>query len=617
MPVFARLRILLCLLILATGALAAQGPAPVSRPGPVAVQAATPIELRAWDAQIDRMIRADQLQVVSVLADPDIGGRTHETLAQYHQGIPVYGGSVSRQAAQGVSVSVIGTVYENISVDSSAALTASQIVAVLSDAVSARLVGGPPQRVIFPTIDGRYRLAYLATMSDLKTYIVDAATGSVLWTIDEVQTQTQIGSGTGANGDPKKMSTTQVAGGFRAHDQLRPAPIRTFDTRGSDVTLNRLLLPPGATVESDFSIDADNTWADPPAVDTHAHTGWMEDYLFKQLSWTGLDNRGGTITSAVHSGLVNNAFFIAPPFGADGRGMFVYGRTTTGVPITTLDIVGHEMMHGVTNAALTQRTGFGLFGVLYMDRLGPTSVTFGGSSMSCDSTEVTFIDGRQLPILCEAGRYVLASNHGGAINEGFSDVFGISAEFFHQPAGSGPLRAEYRIGEDVGVAGLVRAADTPASIPAIPSSLGTMTYPDHSSRAFSFVLAISQGTRSNPTAVVILPWVVVGDQLATLPSSDTGGVHLNAPILSHAFYLAVEGGRNATSGLTVQGVGAANRAQIERAFFRAMTLIMPNFPSLQVAAQATVRAAIDLHGANSAAAVAVRQAMQAVGLIPQ
>jgi Zn-dependent metalloprotease len=614
MRVSARLRILFCLLMLVTGALAAQGPAPVGRPGLVAVQAATPIELRAWDAQIDRMIRADQLLVVSALADPDFGGRTHETLAQYHQGIPVYGGSVSRQAAQGVSVSIIGTVYENISVDSSGALSANQIVALVSEAVGARLVGGPPQRVIFPTIDGRYRLAYLATMSDLKTYIADAATGSVLWTIDEMQTQNQIGTGTGALGDTKKLSTTQVSAGFRAHDLLRPAPIRTFDTRGSDAALGRLLLPPGATVDGDFSVDADNAWADPPAVDTHAHTGWMEDYLFKQLTWTGVDNRGGTITSAVHSALVNNAFFIAPPFGADGRGMFVYGRATTGAPIATLDIVGHEMMHGVTNAALTQRTGFGLFGVLYIDRLGPTSVTFGGSSLSCDSTVVTSIDGRQLPIFCNAGRYVLASNHGGAINEGFSDVFGISAEFFHQPPGSGPLRAEYRIGEDVGLAGLVRAADTPA-IPAIPSSLGTMTYPDHSSRSFSFVLAIAQGTRSNPMAIAIVPWVVVGDQLATLPTSDNGGVHLNAPILSHAFYLAVEGGRNATSGLTVQGVGAANRAQIERAFFRAMTLLMPNFPSMQVAAQATVQAAIDLHGANSAAAVALRQAMQAVGLL--
>lgn len=615
MPVSARLRILLCLLILATGALAAQGPpASAGRPGLVAVQATTPGELREWDARINQMIRAGQFLAVSAVADPDIGGRTHETLAQYHEGIPVYGGSVSRQAAQGLSLSMIGTVYENISVDASAALSAGHIVSDLSSSVGARLVGPAPQRVIFPTIDGRYRLAYVATMSDLKTYIVDAATGSVLWTVDEVQSQTQIGSGTGANGEPKKMSTTQVAGGFRAHDQLRPAPIRTFDTRGSDVTLNRLLLPPGPPVDGDFSVDADNSWADPPVVDAHAHTGWMEDYLFKQLSWTGIDNRGSTITSAVHSGLINNAFFIAPPFGAEGRGMFVYGRTPSGSPMTPLDIVAHEMMHGVTNAALTQRTGTGLFSALFLDRFGPTTVTFNGSSLACDSATVTFA-GRQLPLLCDAGRYVLASNHSGALNEGFSDVFGIAAEFFHHPAGTGALRADYRLGEDVAGLGLGRAADAPASIGALPSNAGIIPYPDHTSRAFSFALGVFEGTSSNPVSVIILPWVVMGDQLVVLPTTDNGGVHLNSTIWSHAFYLAIEGGRNATSGMTVQGVGASNRAQIERVFFRAMTLLMPNVPSRPIAAAAVVRAAVDLYGANSAPSNAVSQALRAVGLI--
>ena len=43
----------------------------------------------------------------------------------------------------------------------------------------------------------------------------------------------------------------------------------------------------------------------------------------------------------------------------------------------------------------------------------------------------------------------------------------------------------------------------------------------------------------------------------------------NSTLFSHAFYLAIEGGRNATSGVSVTGVGAANRAQIEKVFFRA------------------------------------------------
>jgi thermolysin len=608
-------RILVCLLAATTVSLSAQAPrTPANRPGLVPVHAIAPAELREWDDRINQMLRGGEFIVSSSLLDPDISDRTHETLAQYYRNIPVYGGSISRQMARGASVSIIGTFFENVAIDSSVQLSAADVVLRLSESVGARMVGTAPRLVIFPMLDGRYRLAYLLTMSDTKTYVVDAESANVLLTFDEMQTQSQIGSGTGALGDAKKMSTTQVSGVFRAHDQLRPAQIRTFDTHGSDAVLNRLLIPPGVAVDGDFSVDADNTWADPPVVDTHAHAGWMEDYLFKQMNWAGIDNRRSTITSAVHTGLVSNAFFIGPPFGPDGAGMFVYGRTPTGVPMTTLDIVAHEMMHGVTNAALVQRTGTGLLGAFFVDRFGPTTITFGGSSFACDTTVIVLSDGRRLPLLCDAGRYVQLSNHPGALNEGFSDVFGIATEFFYQQTGSGSLRADYKMGEDVAGAAVSRAADTPGSI-SIPSSLGPMPYPDHFSRAFSFLAAIEQGTRSNPISVLPLAWVLVGDQLATLPTADGGGVHLNATVLSHAFYLAIEGGRNATSGLTVQGVGASNRIQIERAFFRAMTLMMPNVPSMPVAAQATVQAAVDLYGATSPAAVAVRQAMQAVGLV--
>jgi Zn-dependent metalloprotease len=578
------------------------------------VYATTPDDLRAWDAAIDRMVRVRQLIVANDRPDAEIAGRRHESLVQYHEGIPVYGGSLSRQTAQGVTVSIIGTVFDNVSADSAPTLSAAEVVMTLAAASGARPVGDGPRLVIFPTVVGGYRLAYRVTMTDAKTYIVDAATGAVLWTTDEILTQSQVGSGVGFHGDRKKMSTTQASGAFRTHDQLRPAQVRTFDTRGSDATLNRLLIPPGVTVDSDFSVDADNTWADPPVVDTHVHAGWFEDYLFKQQNWSGIDNRGSTITTAVHSGLLNNAFFQSPPFGPGALGMFVFGRTAANVPITTVDIVGHEMMHGVTDAALRARTGNGLLGVLFTDRLGPTTATFGGTTVSCDTMDVV-VAGRSLPVLCNAGRFALFSNHGGALHEGFSDVFGIAAEFFLHPVGTGPLRADYKLGEDVPGFGPNRAADVPSSLLAIGSSAGTLAYPDHMSRSFSFLLGIAQGTRTNPIAVTVLPLTLIGNQIVTLSATDGAGVHLNAPIISHAFYLAIEGGRNATSGLTVQGVGAANRLQIERAFFRAMTVLMPNAPTMQVAAQATFQAAVDLYGANSAAATAVRQAMQAVGLM--
>ena len=162
-------------------------------------------------------------------------------------------------------------------------------------------------------------------------------------------------------------------------------------------------------------------------------------------------------------------------------------------------------------------------------------------------------DGQNFPIFCDAGRYVLVSNHPGAINEGFSDVFGIGSEFFHHAVGAGPLRADYKVAEDIAGA-FNRAADIPGSLVATTFS-DPSTIPITRSRAFSFIAAIAQGTRSNPVSFLPLSWVLVGDELATLPTDDAAGVHFNSTILSHAFYLAIEGGRTQRQGWRYRGWG--------------------------------------------------------------
>jgi Zn-dependent metalloprotease len=99
-----------------------------------------------------------------------------------------------------------------------------------------------------------------------------------------------------------------------------------------------------------------------------------------------------------------------------------------------------------------------------------------------------------------------------------------------------------------------------------------------------------------------------------LGEKDNGGVHANAGIGNNAFYLAIEGGQNGTSGIAVTGVGARNREQIEKVFYRAFTMMLPANASYSLARAATLQAARDLYGAGSAAEVAVRQAWTAVGV---
>jgi Zn-dependent metalloprotease len=97
-------------------------------------------------------------------------------------------------------------------------------------------------------------------------------------------------------------------------------------------------------------------------------------------------------------------------------------------------------------------------------------------------------------------------------------------------------------------------------------------------------------------------------------SEDDGGVHTNSGIPNQAFFLAIEGGTNRTSGLAVTGVGAANREQIERIFYRGFTSYLTPTANFAQARQATLRAASELFGESSAAFRAVQQAWTAVGV---
>ena len=174
-------------------------------------------------------------------------------------------------------------------------------------------------------------------------------------------------------------------------------------------------------------------------------------------------------------------------------------------------------------------------------------------------------------------------NESGALNEAFSDMMGTSVEFFFQPPGSGQMQADYLIGEDV-VVGVTSGAPNGIRSMANPALYGQ---PDHYSKR------------------------------ALLPpddAHDNGGVHMNSGIPNHAFYLAIEGGTNRTSGIRVQGVGAANREQIEKVFYRAFTQLMPSNANFSMARAITLRAAQDLYGLNSAPFNAVRDAWTAVGV---
>ena len=162
----------------------------------------------------------------------------------------------------------------------------------------------------------------------------------------------------------------------------------------------------------------------------------------------------------------------------------------------------------------------------------------------------------------------------GALNEGFSDIFGVSTAFFYQPVGSGVLQASYVQGRDL----------------TVPSGVFSRSLNDPA----------ATGDANHYTRRII-----------------AGDPHYNGTIIGHAFYLAIEGGTNRTSGLSVQGVGAGNREQIEKAFFRALTVLLPSNATFALTRAATIQAARDLYGAGGAVERAITQAWDAVGVQPR
>ena len=107
-PRLTRLVVLAALLLLAPWGAAAQ-----EDPGGRITISATRDSLALAEAVavIERMLLTSELVSRSVVPDRSIFGRTHETLAQVYRGVPVYGGSVTRQRAVGQTISVFGTIY--------------------------------------------------------------------------------------------------------------------------------------------------------------------------------------------------------------------------------------------------------------------------------------------------------------------------------------------------------------------------------------------------------------------------------------------------------------------------------------------------------------------------
>jgi thermolysin len=529
--------------------------------GPTTIVAAGGAALRSWDRTIDSMARAGELRVRRVDPDGVVAGRTHERMDQYHNGVLVRGGDVVRQTARGSTVSIFGSVYEGITLDVTPKLSADDALAVAKRESGVDIAAGRAVEDGIPVGGGNGpKLMVLPHDGGYRlVYEVSAFTprGAFQYFIDANDGAIVLTL------DAAQRQTSAVGRGTGVLGD--PKKMSVTSTTGGFQAADLLRPPILRTYDMKENVsrmfDILNLIAPILVSDRATDT---------DNTWTDV----AAVDAHAHSGYVYDYFFKR-----HGR------RGLDGNNVALLSFV-----HPVNRAAVLSQPSniIGLFylNAFYYHPLGamvygeglPTNLVAGGQRWNYLSGGLDVVAHELSHGLTAYTSNLIYQNESGALNEAFSDMMGTAVEFYYQPAGGGSLQADYLCGEDIITPGGIRSLSNPAAF----------GQPDHYSRRLIFAV---------PT-----------------PANDNGAVHINSGIGNQFYFLAIEGGTNQTSGITVQGVGQANREQIERVVFRAFTQLMPSDATYSVARAATIQAARDLYPSNAAVVNAVSQAWTAVGV---
>ena len=369
-----------------------------------------------------------------------------------------------------------------------------------------------------------YRLAYrfdiYAKMPLSRQWVfVDAATGQVILSLQRIQTEKQetqsnaTGSADTKYSGTRTMTTDYTGSTYRLRETGRGLGIETYDMN----------VGTSYTSAVDFT-DTDNNWTgtnsyqDEVARDAHWGTEITYDYFYVKHGRNSIDNAGFKLMSYVHANLVGmgysdniNAFW-------DGTRM-TYGDGGSGyTPLTTLDICGHEISHGLTE----------------------------------NTANLTY------------------QNESGALNEGFSDIFGTSIEFYAKPPVSS---GNWTIGEQIGSA--FRSMSNPNLYDQPDTYNGTNWY---------------TGT------------------------ADNGGVHTNSGVLNYWYYLLCQGGSGTNDIGNAFNVTGITMAKAELIAFRTLTVYLTASSTYADTRTASIQAATDLYGGCSQETQSTTNAWYAVGV---
>ncbi len=313
-------------------------------------------------------------------------GYQHFKYQQVYQSVPVFGTAYTLHEQNGIVTHAGGYYLPLIDLEVRPQITAEHALQTAMQEMGAKryafedpqngIAAFPqirpvPELVIidraFPKFSDHYALAYRVALAsseplDKREYFIDAHSGAAL-----LDLPLHLHNAVPAQGVTKYYGTQSIT-----VDSISPNEFLLRDpSRNGNTTFDG-----SQQVWSNLSNywDFTNEAQDEIAIDAHYCTQEFYDFMLEKLNWNGLDNDGLPMNLVVHAGDYVNAFWNGQ-YAAFGDGDCNHG------PLTTLEVVAHEFMHGITD---------------YTSDL-------------------------------------VYSSESGAINESMSDVFGKALEFYTTP----------------------------------------------------------------------------------------------------------------------------------------------------------------------------------------
>jgi Zn-dependent metalloprotease len=302
-------------------------------------------------------------------------GMTHAHFQQTFQGVKVFGGEIITHAtAEGAQRGMTLDHKAGILLNTVPALRAEEALALAhadlapkgpyAYAPTVELVIAPETlttehldrrtRETVETQVTRYALAYHVHtqlengVGETKhtDYLINAHTGGIIEKWNSLHTAAATGTGNSQYSGTVSLNTNTVTGGYEMRDTVRGMNFATYN-------LNHATSGQGT-----IYTDADNGWGDganyvegssttaangqTAAVDAHYGVGLTYDYYKNIHNRNGIDGAGKATYSRVHySNSYDNAFWDDTCF------CMTYGDGSSFTTLTSIDVAGHEMSHGV------------------------------------------------------------------------------------------------------------------------------------------------------------------------------------------------------------------------------------------------------------------------------